>query len=157
MKSLHNSSLDRPLWHFLGQVQCLSFVARSELPVGWNGHGSGSVVVEQPADDILIFHESGIWQPQGGGEIDFSNIFRWLRLGPEVIRLEHLRYGPEQPVYLFDLAVQDDGEWKSVEPHLCREDVYEAHLWLYEPSILMTWSITGPKKQETLEYSYGIS
>ena len=145
------------LWFFLSRVQNLRFLARSELPTGWNGHGSGTVVVEQPTDDILIFWESGVWQPQGGGEVDFSNIFRWSRLEAAVIRLEHLRYGPEQPVYLFDLTAQSDGEWKSVEPHLCREDVYAARLRYDEPSILMTWTITGPKKQERLEYSYGIS
>lgn len=145
------------IWYCLSHVHAVNFIARSELPTGWNGYGSGSVAVEQPTDDILIFHEAGVWQPQGGEEVDFSNIFRWSRLGAEVIRLEHLRYGPEQPVYLFDLAVQSDGEWKSVEPHVCREDVYAARLWYDESSILMSWSIIGPKKQERLEYRYSIS
>jgi hypothetical protein len=132
----------------------MRFVARSGLPTGWNGRGAGAVVVERPTAEIIIFHESGVWQPQGDGEVDFSNIFRWSKVEPQTIRLEHLRYGPEQPVYLFDLAAGSDGEWHSVRPHLCRADVYAARLWYDERFIFMAWTITGPKKQETIEYAY---
>jgi hypothetical protein len=36
------------LWELLGRVRALSFVARSARPGGWNGAGSGKVVVEHP-------------------------------------------------------------------------------------------------------------
>lgn len=142
------------IWSCLSHIHAVNFVAHSQLTPGWNGRGSGTVTVERLNDDTLVFYESGVWQSQGSGEIEFSNIFRWSRVGAETIRLEHLRYGPDQPVYLFDLVAADHNEWKSVKPHLCREDIYAARLFRQEQSILMNWTITGPKKQETLEYNY---
>jgi hypothetical protein len=144
----------REIWDRLGQVTSLVFTARSASPSGWNGSGSGKVVVES-TDAVLIFTESGTWLPDGGRELCFTNVFRWTRLDASgAIRLEHLRFGPERPVYLFDLAPSADGEWLSMSPHVCREDCYTACLQTHPDQIDLRWSVNGPSKQETIAYTY---
>jgi hypothetical protein len=142
------------LWSCLHRVRSLRFVAQSALATGWNGVGTGSVIVGAPADSVLIFTESGSWQPTGGRPLRFSNVFRWSRINADLIRLEHLRFGADQPVYLFDLSSEMGGEWISVSPHLCEQDCYAAKLWLQERGLWLRWTITGPKKQECIEYFY---
>jgi len=142
------------LWEVLQRVRSLQFVARSESATGWNGSGSGEVIVESPTSDILIFKESGSWQPPSGQNIRFRNVFRWSLLGPQTVRLEHLRFGAEHPVYLFDLAPSAESAWASVSPHLCSEDCYSAELKLKENGLSLRWTVTGPKMQETIAYDY---
>jgi hypothetical protein len=57
-------------------------------------------------------------------------------------------------VCLFDLAPAGDREWRSVSPHLCREDCYAAVLLLRDDGIVLLWSIKGPRKKESIEYLY---
>jgi hypothetical protein len=142
------------LWRGLRRVRSLRFVARSGAPTGWNGVGVGSVVVASPAESVLTFTEAGSWQPEGGREARFRNVFRWSLLGPQAVRLEHLRFGPGRPVYLFDLAPAADGSWSSVSPHVCSEDCYSAELRARDWGLLLHWVVTGPRKQETIEYEY---
>jgi hypothetical protein len=142
------------LWDRLGRVRGLHFVGLSANESGWNGSGVGTVVVASPSPEVLIFNESGVWQPTGGGRISFRNVFRWRRLGLEAVRLEHLRYGADHPVYLFDLMSGADGVWTSVSPHCCRDDCYRAILEVEGVDIVLRWSVTGPSKQETIEYRY---
>jgi hypothetical protein len=141
------------VWDRLLRVRSLSFVARSAKPTGWNGRGSGTVVVEPAGDGVLTFTESGSWRPAGGRDLRFRNAFRWSMSG-EAIGLEHLRFGADHPVCLFDLASAGDLAWRSVSPHLCGEDCYSAEMLLPEGRILLRWAVTGPKKQEEIEYTY---
>jgi hypothetical protein len=148
-----NDSPVDSLWQQLGQVRSLSFVARSSKPGGWNGKGNGKVVVEQPSPNCLTFAEAGVWRPDcGGNGIRFHNVFRWTLLGA-AIRLEHLRFGEDHPVYLFDIAPME-GQWRSISPHQCSDDCYSAELTVHGDAIILRWSITGPKKQEEIEYHY---
>lgn len=142
------------LWTRLRHVRSLRFIAQSAMVTGWQGGGTGSVVVDAPADSVLTFTESGSWQPAGGRSLRFSNVFRWSRINSDLIRLEHLRFGADHPVYLFDLAAEPAGEWRSVSPHLCEQDCYAAELRLHETGLWLRWTVTGPKKQECIEYSY---
>src|SRR5690242_17818145 len=107
------------VWDQLCRVRALSFVARSASPTGWNGKGRGTVIVEPIADDVIIYRESGVWRPGGGRDLRFTNVFRWS-LASEVVHLEHLRFGVDNPVYLFDLAMQGERELSSVLSHVCR-------------------------------------
>ncbi len=145
-------AIDR-LWDRLSRVRVLSFVARSERPGGWNGKGSGTVIVQQTTKGSMTFAESGVWRPEGGNDIRFRNVFRWTIAG-ETLRLEHLRFGEDHPVYLFDLAPAGEGEWRSVSPHLCSEDRYSARLVVRDDGIVLRWSIDGPRKREEIEYVY---
>lgn len=131
----------------------MSFIAKSARAEGWNGTGSGSVVVHSSSAGTITFTESGVWRPEGGRDLRFHNVFRWSVV-EELLRLEHLRFGEAHPVYLFDLAPVGDEEWRSVSPHVCREDCYAAGLTLQEGYILLRWVIDGPRKQETIEYNY---
>lgn len=141
------------LWDRLRRLRSLSFVARSGKPNGWNGTGSGTVAVENVAGGAMTFAEAGVWRAADGRETRFSNVFRWTLAG-DLLRLEHLRFGVDNPVYLFDLAQTGDREWRSASPHLCREDCYAAVLVVRDDGIVLRWSIDGPRKQETIEYVY---
>jgi hypothetical protein len=144
-------------WERLGGVRALRIVARSARPNGWNRSGSGVVAVESSQPEVLVFRESGLWQSLEGGRIAFRNVFRWRRLDIDTLRLEHLRYGADHPVTLFDLVPGmdgTDGTWTSVEPHQCRDDCYRAGLWLAGSNIVLRWSVTGPRKQQTIESCY---
>lgn len=143
------------LWDCLRQVRSLRFNAQSASTTSWNGSGTGQIVVETPSSNVIIFSETGMWIPQGSRETRFTNVFRWSLRGPATVRLEHLRFGPEQPVLLFDLIPLDQQHWLSATPHQCREDCYSAELQLQESGLILRWAITGPRKQESIEYQYG--
>jgi hypothetical protein len=142
------------LWDRLCRVRSLSFVARSTGTTGWNGRGSGTVEVREPANGVMTFHEQGLWRPEGGEwDIRFHNVYRWTLAGDH-LRLEHLRCDEEHPVYLFDLMPAGEQEWRSVSPHLCGEDCYAAMLVVRNDSLVLRWSIDGPRKRESIEYLY---
>jgi hypothetical protein len=143
----------RQLWDRLRQVRGLSFVASSAGKHGWNGRGVGTVEVREAGPGVMTFHEQGTWRPEGGREIRFHNVYRWTLSG-DVLRLEHLRFGVDNPVYLFDLTQSGEQEWRSASPHLCREDCYSALLLARDDDVLLRWSIDGPRKQEAIEYVY---
>jgi Family of unknown function (DUF6314) len=147
----------REAWGRIRKVQELSFEARSlSIPnTGWNGRGEGTVVVEAVEPLTTIFHEKGSWMPEIGRPVPFNNVFRWT-LDPEgrFIRLEHLRFGVEQPVYLFDLVPAGERTLVSSDPHVCREDLYAARLGFDPQTIGLSWTITGPKKDERINYLY---
>jgi Family of unknown function (DUF6314) len=138
----------------LGRVGDLQFTARSASPTGWRGSGSGSVAVDSPEPEVVIFRESGLWRPEGGGELRFSNVYRWSVVGSRAVRLEHLRFGPRQPVLLFDLAPESEEVWSSVSAHQCRDDCYSSRLRIQVGGILVRWAIVGPQKREDIEYIY---
>src|ERR1700719_4337478 len=93
-------------WTRLISVQELTFEARSHAAsnTGWNGTGKGVVQVETVEARVILFHERGLWTPEEGRQSTFSNVFRWTA-DPDghFIQLEHLRFGQDHPVYLFDL------------------------------------------------------
>ncbi len=135
------------IWALLRKVRSLSFDARSGAGSGWDGVGRGSVAVSEPANGVVVFQESGTWQPGASGRpaVRFTNVFRWSARS-ESIRLEHFRFGPENPVLLFDLALSDNGDWREISPHQCREDCYTATMAVEGERLLVRWSIQGPRK-----------
>jgi hypothetical protein len=144
-------------WKRLRTVQRLSFVAQSRAAPGsgWNGRGEGTVRIEEVNSRTSLFHERGSWAPEARPPISFTNVFRWtLDADASFIRLEHLRFGTEHPVYLFDMVSASEGVLVSAEPHVCREDLYAARMEFDGQTIRLRWTITGPKKDEKIEYSY---
>jgi hypothetical protein len=146
-----------PVWERLCLVETLSFHARprSDTNSGWEGTGEGEVTVDRPHPLTAIFHERGTWKPSGGREMPFRNVYRWTA-DPEgtLIRLEHLRFGARRPVPLFDLIPVDDDVMESSEPHACAEDRYSARLLHDQEVIRLNWTIRGPRKDESLDYTY---
>lgn len=139
----------------LRHVRTLRFTARTDASTGWNGIGTGSVSVEVAGPGVVLFHESGIWQPTAGGDLRFRNVYRWSLVAAQMVRLEHLRFGPTQPVQLFELVPESESIWASANPHVCRDDCYSARLRIGERNISLKWAITGPRKREGIEYNYG--
>src|SRR5262249_2238936 len=138
-------------------VRELTFEARSRAAIdtGWNGSGEGEVKVEQVEVGVILFHERGTWTPPESRSTKFNNIFRWTANAEgRFIRLEHLRFGIDRPVYLFDLVPVDAGILVSSEPHVCQEDRYAARMEHDEKSIRLQWTIQGPKKAESVFYTY---
>ncbi len=80
-------------------------------------------------------------------------MYRWTRVG-DLPRLEHHRFGADNPVNLFDLALTGEREWRSISPHLCGEDCYSAVLLVGDEEIVLRWSVEGPRKREAIEYHY---
>ncbi len=147
----------RRVWDRLQSIWLLIFDAQSRGPTitGWTGTGRGTVEVELVDAATILFHERGTWTPEGGRGTKFTNVFRWT-VDPDgrFIRLEHLRFGAEQPVYLFDLVPASEQILVSSEPHVCREDLYAARLEYDAEIVHLTWTITGPKKDERIAYWY---
>lgn len=142
-------------WQRISHITALRFAAHSAKESGWNGHGNGSVSVVQPDTNTIIFTETGKWQTDSGQTLDFNNVFKWSRgESADAIRLEHLRYGPDNPVYLFDLTPQNEEIWQSITPHVCRDDLYSAIMILTEDQIELRWTIKGPNKDEDIQYWY---
>lgn len=142
------------VWDRFRHLRSLSFVARSGAESGWNGTGTGTVEVREASDGAMTFHEQGVWRPEGGErDLRFHNVYRWTRTG-DLLRLEHLRFGADNPVFLFELTQVGEEEWRSVSPHLCRDDCYTAVLLVHDDGIVLRWSIDGPRKKETIEYAY---
>ncbi|XGA81315.1 DUF6314 family protein [Halomonas sp. CH40] len=142
----------------LRRVRALHFNAQSQAGTGWEGVGKGEVKVSAAQENSLVFHESGNWQPnhksaEHPSAFAFTNTFRWTAIGHQ-LRLEHLRFGVDKPVLLFDMAPDEAGQWREVDPHLCGQDVYAASLTIKGNQIRVAWSIQGPRKQESIVYSY---
>ena len=105
------------VWKRLGSVRALTFNACSSSSTGWKGSGDGIVDVSRPAADVLVYAESGTWSLDNAKQLSFTNVYRWTLL-TESLKLEHLRFGPENPVYLFDLSITDGDCMESVAPHV---------------------------------------
>lgn len=145
------------VWDRLKEVEHVTFEAKSHSKKGqgWKGRGKGDVVVTDDGDATLIFHEEGVRVVEGEQEFNFSNVFRWqLHRIDGLLSLEHLRFGPQHPVFMFHLQVTGKNSLESVHSHLCKEDTYFGALHLETTSLRLTWRIIGPKKNEELEYRY---
>ena len=138
----------------LGRMGDLQFTAALASPTGWSGSGSGSVAVDSPGPEVVIFRESGLWRPEGGGALRFSNIYRWSVVGRRAVRLEHLRFGPRQPCCCSNW-LRSEEVWSSVSPGMnARDDCYSSRLRIQVGGILVRSAIVGPQKREDIEYIY---
>lgn len=143
-------------WEKLKTVKDFTLHAhsRSNFETGWNGKGTGSVLVAVDSTSIT-FHERGSWQGEQNSNIAFSNTFRWtLDRSVRMISLEHLRLGPRNPVFLFHITPTDNNGLASVGSHLCKEDEYLAQVAWDRHSIRLSWRVIGPKKNEEIEVFY---
>ena len=147
-------SLDQVL-ALLRKVRSLQFEATSAANTGWQGAGTGTVEVSEPGEGVVLFSETGSWQPRATerSRIGFRNVYRWTAVDQR-LRLEHLRFGATAPVLLFDMAPGADGEWREVDPHQCREDCYTASLSVENGKLVLAWRVAGPQKQELIRYVY---
>ena len=138
----------------LSQVRHVVFESLSEGSVGWTGTAGGTVQV-RASETQVVFEEAGTWTASAPGRppVAFKNIFRWS-IEPHRIGLEHLRFGPDHPVFLFHLIPESPHEWREELPHACGGDRYRASLSWDDGGLRMIWQIAGPRKRETLAYRY---
>jgi len=144
-------------WEKLITISQLTFNAKSQSKEesGRNGKGKGEVTVTKENHNVLIFNERGSWQGQQGAEVSFSNVFRWtLDRDSGVISLEHLRRGPDHPVFLFHLAPTSQSTLSPVDSHLCEGDMYFGQVHFALNHLRMNWRVIGPKKNEEIDYFY---
>ncbi|HNA62176.1 MAG TPA: DUF6314 family protein [Rhabdochlamydiaceae bacterium] len=136
----------KALWKRLSQVHRLSLHSQSGMS------GSGQVKVKTGLKS-LIFVESGEWSHPVN--ISFYNILRWkVDFSTSLISLEHLRFGSSQPVFLFHLKTVGPHIFQSLNSHVCKNDCYSARIEMSEHHLNFIWDISGPRKKETLFYSY---
>lgn len=143
----------RVVFESFRRVSTVYFTSKSHKGLGWSGKGAGIVKVSEPTPNTLILNESGLWRQDGGKEIRFTNVFRWQLKG-ERLHLEHLRFGADNPVFLFEMAVDANGVWHEMNPHLCRDDCYRAGLRVEGERILVNWLVRGPRHDEVMDYVY---
>lgn len=144
-------------WEKLSSVKRVSFsaYAKSKENSGWNRRGTGEVNVSRKNPNILLFNEKGFWKDKDDKDISFINSFRWtLDRISQMISLEHLRHGLENPVFLFHLAPSTMHSLSSINSHLCDGDSYFGQAHFDQHSLKLTWRVIGPKKNEEIEYSY---
>ncbi len=157
LKPENNLRILQQFWDRLQSVSQLTFHAttKSKEESGWNGKGKGEVLASKEGSNTLIFHEKGTWQGKPGGEVNFTNVFRWtLDRQAGVISLEHLRRGNDHPVFLFHLAPSGMHSLASVDSHLCGGDAYFGQIHFDRYSLRLNWRVIGPKKNEEIDYFY---
>ncbi len=142
------------LWPTLLATRSLAYTAQSPTHPDLTGQGIGTVVVHATADGALTFTESGQWRSDAGYESRFTNTYRWTLLAPNALHLEHLRFGPQKPVNLFNMTPTGKRQWQSFKPHHCRQDCYHATLDLQKEGFSLTWHIIGPNRSDTIRYVY---
>jgi hypothetical protein len=136
-------------WQRLAAVRRVSIQTES----AW--HAFGEVSVSEEGKGLILFNEKGRWVHSPHQELDFSNCLRWsLDCAAGVIALEHLRYGPNRPVFLFHLAPISSKTLQSIDSHLCRNDCYFGRIEFTEQHIRFLWRIIGPTKNEILHHTY---
>lgn len=136
-------------WNKLQSITKLNFTASSKAQTGWNGTGTADVAVSKISSSILEFSEKGTFQGPDDKRISFFNVFRWT-LDSRGIGLEHLRFGPDHPVYLFHIG----SNLASIDAHLCGEDNYFGRVFLENDGFRFFWRVIGPKKNEEIDYYY---
>ncbi|WP_432773149.1 DUF6314 family protein [Francisella salimarina] len=121
---------------------------------GWNGDGYGTVITQQK-DNCIYFKEEGYFiLDRSNKPINISNEYIWQKINSQRISLSHARFGYNNLVKLFDLIRIDDNLWQSEQAHVCVDDLYSAQLYNLESEISLVWKISGPKKDELINYKY---
>ena len=135
------------------QIRYFEFTAQTTLGTkGWEGTGKGEVKVAQIDANTLIFYEKGVFLVQNK-TVKCYNTYRWTFEG-ELVKLEHLRFGIENPVLLFYMQGRQENKFVSVCPHVCDKDLYKATLQVTDHDIKLMWCIEGKEKNEAISYHY---
>ncbi|MBA3237252.1 MAG: winged helix-turn-helix transcriptional regulator [Parachlamydiaceae bacterium] len=145
-------------WKKLVGITQLTFNSKAkseEQPSGRNGRGKGEVESVKVDSNVLIFNERGTWQSNEGTQMAFSNVFRWtLDRKAGLISLEHLRRGPDHPVFLFNLTPTGKNSLSPLDSHLCAGDTYFGQIHFDQQGLRLNWRVIGPSKNEEMDYYY---
>lgn len=120
---------------------------------GWAGHGTARIQASTDRDGIRLYERGHFTPAAAGTPIAFENVYRWVEHNDR-LSLWHERHGRDAAVWLFDLVAADHNSLVTAAPHPCGADEYDARLTLTADGFDLRWSITGPRKNETLAYRY---
>jgi len=154
------------LWNLLNRLNRFSFKVNTdnESATGWQGEGQGLIKrrgsvtnesTELESGAIVETIERGEYHVSTTRKVPMHNQYLWQFEGDH-IRLTHLRFGWDKPVFLFDIIENEQGQLVTRQSHQCAADNYDASFVLQPDSLEMQWRIQGPKKREVLDYIYSI-
>lgn len=154
------------LWFLLNRLNKFSFKVNTdnESIAGWQGEGQGLIKrrgsvtdesVEPELAAIVETIERGDYHVSADRKVLMHNQYLWQFQGDH-IRLTHLRFGWDKPVFLFDIIENAQGQLITRQSHQCAADNYDASFILQPDSLEMQWRIQGPKKREVLDYIYSV-
>ncbi|MBI3211254.1 MAG: hypothetical protein HYZ47_01015 [Simkania negevensis] len=146
LSSPSSHSLISTIWTLL---ESLCAVDLFTLPT--EKKGKGVVLPYKEGDNQLILQETGRWE--GEVSIPYYNSFRFTKYS-DFLSLEHLRFGKNHPVFLFDLVPQTEKGCISRSPHLCGEDLYHGGLETQEKGLLLMFDLKGPEIEERIYFTY---
>jgi len=115
---------------------------------------SGVVRVEINSGKEIIFDEQIRWENESSLLMNSKNVYKWTILPSGNIKLHHLRFGSNNPVFLVELVKSGEDCWESKEPHKCNNDLYNTKLYFEKNSIILQWKVTGPTENYSLETTY---
>ena len=145
-----SSPLSHPLvskiWTLLESLNRVDLFALPE-----ERKGKGLVFPCKEGENQLILQETGSWE--GEGSTPYYNSFRFTKHF-NFLSLEHLRFGKEHPVFLFDLIPQTETICISRSPHVCGEDLYYGTLELQEKKMLLMFDLKGAQMEERVSFTY---
>ena len=118
----------------------------------WLRAGSGSVEVVTRRADAIEWIEAGEWTERGV-TCGYRTRLRW-HFTREGIELSHLRRGPDAPVHLASLHLNEHGALIPRAPHLCGDDQYLAAIRVEAAALTLSWQATGPAKDYRLVTTY---
>lgn len=129
----------------------LSAGGRTDGP-GWERTGAGRVLTRELTPDTVEWEESGSWS-EGGPSVPYRNRLRW-RIDGKELHLSHCRRGSDAPVQLLTLVTNDDGALIPRTPHLCGADLYALTVMREGATIVLHWTVEGPRKSYLLTTTY---
>lgn len=133
----------------------LESICRQIPPTFEPRKGISSVTVFSEEETVTLF-ERGTWlSVHSREEIAYTNTlrFRFLK-DSRRIALEHLRYGKNRPVLLFELDQVGPFAYRSLAPYTCKEDTYTGSVLFDAHYIHLNWQVVGPKKNTSLRAVY---
>lgn len=123
---------------------------------GWTGRGEGTVEVDRhrASDDAsqsggLLVTEAGTWALDGGRPMRWTARSRWWADGA-ALAVEHHRQGVPASATLDWTGRQ----WRARAPHQCPPDAYDVALAVTPGEVVVTWTVTGPRKDDRIATRY---
>ncbi len=140
----------------LASVSNFMFNSSSNKPLnGLDGVGTGDVKAVIENEYSILFYENGRFNNTLNKSIKCSNIYRWnFNEKENKIGLTHLRFGFNNPVFLFDLVFDNDNKLISKAPHICKKDEYHAEMILKDETIQLNWLVKSDIKFNRMKYRY---
>lgn len=143
------------VWKRLAAARSVTLSVRDGATGVVQARGAGSVDVETVGGTEMVIRERGRWSAPRGPGAHFTDALRWtLDTDMAVLRLEHLRRGPDEPVPLVELVDDGEGGLEPLAPHLCGDDRYEGSLRMVDGVVEVAWRVTGPKKDQEIIRRY---